>query len=147
MIAWMESLQFAVKQNFSLAATTQYNRQQLRDMVYRIRTMEHGTWEHAVRSHPLRSVSADDPRAFMRFFADVVIDKTGDLTRMLGFGHPDLMFELKHGPCPLFFDGTFRIVPSGFYQLFTIMMYSKAYDMYFPVFFILLQGKHEVSQY
>jgi hypothetical protein len=91
--------------------------------------MEHGSWEHAVRSHPLRSVGADDSRCFLRFFVDVVIDKTGDLTRMLGFGHPDLMFELKHGPCPLFFDGTFRIVPVGFYQLFTIMMYSKAYDI------------------
>ena len=40
-------------------------------------------------------------------------------------------------------DGTFRVVPKGFYQLFMLMFYLEAYDMYVPTVYILLTGKLE----
>ena len=44
---------------------------------------------------------------------------------------------------PVFIDGTFYCVPLGFYQLVIIMVYDAARRLYTPVWYILLDGKHE----
>ena len=49
----------------------------------------------------------------------------------------------RHGKLPVFVDCTFFCVPHGFYQLLIIVVFVPAYNLYVPVWFILLDGKHE----
>ena len=51
------------------------------------------------------------------------------MERIIGWGHPDLIWELSHGPAHLFFDGTFKVVPRGFKQLFVMMAYVTSCDL------------------
>ena len=120
---------------------------QLRDYVYQVRRHEFKDWETAIRSPPLSIVSSTDQRLFLRFMADVHIEATGELSRMIGWGHPKLLFVTKGGPLNMFIGCTFRCVPKGFYQLMVIMVYSTSHQMYIPIFFILLQSKDEVSNH
>jgi hypothetical protein len=90
------------------AAYTPMTKQQLRDYVYQVRCMEHRDWETAVKSHPLSSVNADDHRLFLRCFKDVYIEASGLMTRIICWGHPDLLFQLRHGGWNLFLDSTVR---------------------------------------
>lgn len=88
---------------------------------------------------------------------------------MCGWAHPDLIRLLRYDRISLFIDGTFRCVPKPFSQLLVIMVYDagnccyfffirqgivirfffffcsniSGTDMYVPVFYILLQSKHE----
>jgi hypothetical protein len=43
----------------------------------------------------------------------------------------------------IFVDCTFRIVPKGFYQVLIVMCYSRQYDEYLPIYYVLLQSKEE----
>lgn len=49
------------------------------------------------------------------------------------WGHPDLIFKLKHGPVHVFMDCTFKIVPPGFKQSLIVMIYAEAYETHVPV--------------
>ena len=118
-------------------------RNQLRDYVYHVRRREFQDWETAIRSPPLSQVSSADQRLFLRFMADVHIEATGELSRMIGWGHPQLLFLTKCGALNMFIDCTFRCVPKGFYQLMVIMVYCPAHQLFIPVFFVLLQSKDE----
>jgi hypothetical protein len=84
-----------------------------------------------------------DIRLFLQFNLNVAID--GELKPIIGWGHPDLIFHFKNGPCPIFLDCTFYATPEDkiFKQLMIIMMHDKAYDMYIPVFYVVLPSKHE----
>lgn len=59
-------------------------RTQLRNYVYKVRRSELNDWETAIRSPPLAVVSSTDQRLFLRFMADVVIEETGELSRIIG---------------------------------------------------------------
>ena len=90
-----------------------YTLEQLKVMVRNFRRVEYGDWEGLVIAHPCRSVSTEDERLFLQFNNTVNID--GKLQKMLGWGHPELIYELKHGNNNLFIDCTFSCVPSQFY--------------------------------
>jgi len=70
-----------------------------------------------------------------------------EIQKIIGWGHPDLIFQMKHGKVNLFIDCTFKCCPRGFYQCLIIMMYSAAYDSYVPVFYALLESKTELVYY
>lgn len=123
------------------------SRNQLRDYVYQVRRHEFQDWETAIRSPPLCLVSSTDQRLFLRFMADVHIEATGELSRMIGWGHPKLLFLTKYGQLNIFIDCTFRCVPKGFYQLMVIIIYSPSHQLYIPIFYILLQSKDEVRDW
>lgn len=112
-------------------------------MVYQIMHQMHGGWEHHIRTPPTCLASDTDSRMFLQFDISYTLSGEEGLSRMLGFGHPDLLFLLRTGPVNTFVDCTFRIVPKGFYQLMIIMIYSAAHQTYVPVLYILLQNKKE----
>jgi hypothetical protein len=118
---------------------------QIQRLIYSARTKEFGDWERQIVCHPTASVSVDDTRPFLQFKLAVNIDN--HLENLVGWGHPDLINLCKHGPCHLFCDATFRIVPTGFEQCFIIMMFTAASEMYVPLFFVLLQSKTESAYY
>lgn len=62
---------------------------------------------------------------------------------MIIWGHPDLIHLMRHGPCPIFMDCTFKVVPREFSQLLVIMVYAAGTGMYVPVYYVLLQSKRE----
>jgi hypothetical protein len=65
------------------------------------------------------------------------------MQHMIGWGHPSLIFHLKNGDVNLFVDCTFSVVPYGFTQLLIMMAYFPAYNMYVPVFYVLMQSREE----
>jgi hypothetical protein len=69
------------------------------------------------------------------------------LEKIIGWGHPDLIFLTKYGPVNLFADCTFKVVPKGFSQCLILMIYTSATDVYVPIFLVLLQSKHENAYY
>jgi hypothetical protein len=122
----------------------------LKQLVYRTRLQEFHDWEGAIKMaplvHPLRSNDSADERLFLQFVVDVNIEE--NLEKIIGWGHPDLIYELKcGGPLNLFVDCTFKIAPRGFYQCMIIMAYLPASQLYVPVFWILLQSKKENVYY
>jgi hypothetical protein len=63
----------------------------------------------------------------------------GVAKEIVGFAHPDIIFELGTTRLHGFSDCTFSVVPKVFKQLLIIMLYFSKYDLYVPVYFILLQ--------
>jgi hypothetical protein len=118
-----------------------HNTQYLEQLVRRTRTAQFGDWENLIASPPLNMCSPDDPRSFLQFNLTVSIQD--ELQKIIGWGHPDLIFELGHGKLPSFVDCTFKCVPWGFLQCLIIMVYLEAYGIYVPMFWILLQSKLE----
>ena len=119
---------------------------QMISQVYRVRSLEYGSWEGQIKSKPLMYANDNDTRLFLQFDLELNLDNLG-LQRIIGWAHPDLVFLLKNGPVNTFIDCTFRVVPKGFTQLMIIMVYSKAHEHYVPVFYILLQSKLEKAYY
>ena len=115
------------------------NIEQMKSMVYRARKSEFADWAARIESFPLAHTSSVDERFFLQFHSVVNVD--GELHRIIRWGHPDIIFHLKGGKVRGFVDGTFRVVPKGFYQLFMLMVYLEAFDLYVPAFYILLTGK------
>ena len=85
---------------------------QLLAYVYSVRTKEFGGWISKLNCHPERSVSVTDARTFLQFFFNY--SSGTDVDTMIGWGHPDLIHLLKFGPCPIFADCTFSVVPQYF---------------------------------
>ena len=113
---------------------------QLRSMVYRTRTKEFGSWEGLINTFPLHSC-LNSEKKFLLFNNYFTIKD--ECYKFLGWGHPELRFECKHGDNNLFIDCTFKVVPFGFSQCMVIMVYLSAYRIYVPIMYILLQGKYE----
>jgi hypothetical protein len=119
------------------------NIQQLQSAVYRARNKAFSDWESQIRQFPLAfcDPSEANPKLFFRFMLDIVQD--GQIQKIVGWAHPDLLFLQRCGRSALFIDGTFRIVPQGFYQLLIIMIHSRAHNVFVPVWFVLLPNKTE----
>lgn len=106
-------------------------------MVYRARNSAFGDWRCQIQQPPLRNCAPDDSRSFFRFSCTILVD--GEPHDIVGFAHPAILFELGGTKLHGFVDCTFSIVPRMFDQVLVIMLYFSKYDMYVPVYFILLQ--------
>jgi hypothetical protein len=74
---------------------------QLRNMAYRTRTKEFGSWEGLINSFPLNSCIKSEKK-FLLFNSYCNIKD--ELYKFLGWGHPGLRFETKHGDNNIFID-------------------------------------------
>ena len=114
---------------------------QIEQHTYRVRQKAFKDWESLIRSPPLVYAETNDIRSFLQFSLTSVI--ADELRTMVGWAHPDLIFLLKGAPVNLFVDCTFKMVPRGFDQCLILMIYERATGLYIPIFYVLLQGKHE----
>lgn len=124
------------------------NINELQKLYYASRRTAFGNWEGMIRTRPLLVTLSPTPHVFLQF--DYSYPKTSkindnklDLSRMIGWGNPQLFHILRESRRHIFADCTYRIVPKEFYQIMIIMVYSRAHDYYTPVFYVLLQDKSE----
>ena len=110
----------------------------LENLVYRTRHNSYPDWKALVSGEPFRYCRPDDTRSFWRFTnQQVLIDN--EPKDFVGFAHPDILFEIGDTKLNGFADCTFSIVPMQFMQVLIIMVYFSKYDLYFPVYFVLMQ--------
>jgi len=126
----------------------------MKRIVYYVRSKEYGDWLGRITCPPLSTTFINDEHHFFQFMLyPPVTSKFGNnpnvtrIQKIIGWGHPDLIFQLKHGKMNLFIDCTFKSCPRGFYQCMIIMMYSTAYATYIPIFYVLLESKCETVYY
>ena len=114
---------------------------ELQQTVYGTKIKEFGSMQARIQAFPMANVAEDDERFFFQFLHSVVLD--GVVASIIGWAHPTLLFLLRGAALSLFMDCTFRVVPHGFAQLLIIMVYAPMYDLYVPVWYILLPSKDE----
>ena len=109
----------------------------MENLVYNARAKAFPDWKTLVFSDGFRWCKHDDPRSLTRFIFQVL---KGDGPKdSLGLAHPDIIFEIGDTKLHGFVDCTFGIVPRQFEQVLIIMVYFSKYDLYVPVYFVLLQ--------
>ena len=112
---------------------------QLSGLVYRSRSKEFYDWESIIQSHPLVHCGDTDERLFLQFNTNIHVG--GDqMQKIIGWGHPEILFHCQSYAMNLFIDCTFH-VPKGFEQCLIIMVYLPVFDEYVPLTWILLQSK------
>jgi hypothetical protein len=109
----------------------------MENLVYRTRHQSFPNWKCLVSSEPFRFCRENDTRSFWRFTSEVLIEN--EAINFVGFAHPDILFELGDTKLHAFGDCTFSIVPMQFSQVLIIMLYFSKYDLYVPVYFVLMQ--------
>ena len=117
----------------------------LESFIYHTRQKSHGDYDKLISSPPLVYASDEDTRLFLQFNLTVNVD--GELHRIIGWAHPQLVFLTRDGRLNTFVDCTFKIVPIQFYQCMIVMIYHRLTGLYIPVFYVLLQGKQENDYY
>ena len=100
----------------------------MESLVYRTRTAANPDWRALICSAPFRWCKTDDQRSFWRFSCTILVD--GEPRDIVGFAHPDILFELGGTKLHGFADATFSMVPVFFDQVFILMLYFSRYDMY-----------------
>jgi len=114
-------------------------------IVHSKRRGEFGDWETQIKIAPLRYASDTDLRPFLLFNNQVLVN--GEYEHMVGWGHPNLVNLTSRSGLNIFADCTFSVVPKEFKQLLILMIYDEATQLYLPIFYVLLQSKHEDAYY
>ena len=83
---------------------------------------------------------------FLQFNAAISDPETKKIERIVGYGNPSLFGILK-GKVQIYIDGTFRIVPSPFYQCLIIMCFDTRTEVYVPIMYILMTAKTQFLYY
>ena len=109
----------------------------MENLVYRTRASTFPNWKALVCSEPFRWCRESDTRSFFRFCSQVMIEDSP--LDFLGYAHPDILFELGDTKLHGFVDCTFSVVPTFFSQVLVLMVYFSKYDLYVPVYFVLMQ--------
>ena len=124
------------EEKYSGKAITTVDRNFMEKLVYRTRHAANPDWISLVSSAPFRFCRQDDTRSFFRFVNMVMIED--NLEHLVGFAHPDIIFEAGDHPLHGFIDCTFSIVPVFFSQILVLMLYFSKYDLYVPFYFVLM---------
>lgn len=121
-----------------------FRRAEAISLIRRVRNeLNGGDVIRAIEGDDYQVVSEEDKRDFLQFN---VAYSTGDkYRRILGFGHPDLIRQMRDPGITLFIDGTFKITPRPFTQTVIIMMYDSAHDYYVPCFYVLVDNKDKLT--
>jgi hypothetical protein len=118
---------------------------EMRNLVRNTRRLEYNDWEGMIHSPPLmHTVTNNSIMHNFILFDSWYYVSTNERTRLIGWGHYELIHLMKLGEKHFFVDCTFSCVPEPFTQLMIIMMYEQATDTYIPVFYVLMQSKLEV---
>ena len=104
----------------------------IQSYVNKFRAEQFGNWESSIRNPPLSTVSDSNTRDFFLFRTEANLPTSKKRTIILGWGHPDFVFECWGNCLNVFVDCTFKVVPIGFYQLMIVMIFIPAYDRYDP---------------
>eukprot|EP00474_Spongospora_subterranea_P006409 CRZ06867.1 hypothetical protein [Spongospora subterranea] len=88
---------------------------------------------------PELSLSMDGMTSFLCFNTPFYEGTTQG--RVTGWGLPGLYCILRRSNVHVFIDATFRSVPAPFSQLLIVMAKDDDFDLYLPVFYILMTGK------
>lgn len=136
--------EFEGKQNDKMARLASVHH--LKDVINSTRQEENSN-EMAIYQSPTINCSDTDPRKILLFDMRYTSPNQKDqpLQRAIGWGNPDLINLVKHGPVALFCDATFRAAVKGFLQCLIIMVYLKAVDMFVPIWYTLMTCKDEDS--
>jgi hypothetical protein len=109
----------------------------MENLVYRTRGRANPDWQHLVESEPFRWLRPDDPRSFWRFTSSIIVGNR--VHKFAAFASPEILWELGNTKICLFADCTFQMVPVFFSQVLILMMYFSRYDLYVPIYWILMQ--------
>lgn len=109
----------------------------MENLVYRTRHLNYPNWKALIFSEPFVWCREDDQRPFTRFSCEMIV--AGERCDFVGISHPDMIFEIGDTQLHGFIDCTFSIVPSYFLQVLILMVYFSKYDLYVPVYFVLMQ--------
>jgi hypothetical protein len=112
-------------------------------MVSKIKHDFFGDWNTRIQMAPLLFADDKDTRPFLQFYNKILIK--GNLETMIGWSHPSLLRISSRKKLNLFVDCTFSICPAGFSQCLIFMIYEDATHLYIPIFYVLLQSKHEAT--
>ncbi|KAG3169857.1 hypothetical protein PC128_g19076 [Phytophthora cactorum] len=123
-------------------ALTLLKKQTGRDLVYRTRQeATGGDIFRLLEMAPFRFLSPLDTRPFLQFNVSYTIKQ--ELQRIIGFGHPGLMYLLNYQKNQLFIDGTFDIAPNPFKQAVIVMVFDHGRQLFVSVFYCLAQSKSD----
>lgn len=119
---------------------------QLKNAVYTVRREVTNGWEDMIHREPLNSIklSSGGYSNFLQF-DNRYHSKPNEMKRMIGFAHSELLMKAKQPRLNVFYDCTFKCVPSPFEQLMVMMIYDHLTSMYIPLFHVLLQDKTEAT--
>jgi hypothetical protein len=106
------------------------------------RKREYADWEGLIHGHPLARCSDDENSPYFIQF-DLRTNINGEMQRIIGWAHHDLINVVKNGPKHLFIDCTFKSVPKSFFQCLIIVVHDPNTEVYTPVFYVLLQKKSQ----
>ena len=114
---------------------------QMQSLVHRVRHKEFQNWESLISSAPLVFCADNDRRMFLQFNVNINIKEK--MEKIIGWAHPDLKWIARSSGLNLFVDCTFKVAPAGFSQLMIVMALEPATECYVPLYYVLLQSKHE----
>lgn len=108
----------------------------LENLARNTRQKDYADWESQIWAENLCRAGGDDDRNFVRFNSKMFIGDS--LAQVVGFANPFILTLIGNTRLHGFADATFSVVPHGFLQLLIIMMYFSTYDLYVPVYYILM---------
>ncbi|KAK1930450.1 hypothetical protein P3T76_014121 [Phytophthora citrophthora] len=116
--------------------------EQVSSRVYRDRQKHYGPHMLGLVEIPPLSMVEGKPLSFFQFHVSrPKADPTSKPDRLIGWAHPELRQLLMYNGVSLFFDGTFRCVPSGFKQCMVLMVHDQASELFIPVYYVLFSSK------
>jgi len=125
----------------SRAITRGLTRDQVISRVYRTRQRHYGSTVHGQIEVPPMSQTRRGDAPFFQFHFSYI--ESGQLQRLIGWGHPVLIRLLTYNQTSLFIDGTFRCVPHPFYQCLVVMVHDRGSQCYVPAMYVLSTSKTE----
>jgi hypothetical protein len=90
---------------------TRLSREQIRSKIYAVRAKEFSNLDGIVTQPPMSLCGGADERNFIRFSLNFFSNDAQQ--KLIGWGHPDLIWLCRSGPVNLFVDCTFKMVPIG----------------------------------
>ena len=111
----------------------------------RARHVEAQDWETAIWAYPLVAC-INETRPFVQFCITVPVESRTSphgysVGKIVGFAHPRALHIACEASRHWFIDGTFFVVPVGFYQLIILMIFIPGYKLAIPIWYILVPDK------
>lgn len=111
----------------------------------RARRVEAQDWETAIWAYPLVAC-LNETRPFVQFCITVPVESRTSphgysVGKIVGFAHPRALHIACEASRHWFIDGTFFVVPVGFYQLIILMIFIPGYKLAIPIWYILVPDK------
>lgn len=108
--------------------------------IRRVRSnMFRGNDLRAIESPQCRCVAEEGERDTLQF--NIGYSLNDSYRRIVGFGHPDLIQQLRQPGVTIVINATYKITSPPFTHITVVMMYDRPHDYYAPFFYILVDNK------